>query len=68
MVGHLGIDLASQLNEACTEVPLSRLPGEIERVHRDAVAAQAWARIEGLKSKRLARGRLNDFPNINSHA
>ena len=38
--GHGGVDLAGQLDEARVFTVLARLPGQIERVDRNAVAAQ----------------------------
>ena len=44
VVGHVLVDLAGQLDELGREVVLARLPAEVERVDRQAVAAQARAR------------------------
>ena len=43
---HGGIDLAGQLDELGGHAVLAGLPGQVERVDRDAVAAQARAGIE----------------------
>jgi len=41
VVGHVGVNLTGEFDEAGAEVPLFGLPREIERVDGDAVAAQA---------------------------
>ena len=45
-VGHVLVDLAGEFDELGPEVELARLPGEVEGVDGDAVAAQARARLE----------------------
>ena len=49
-------------------VVLARLPREVERVERDAVAAEARARIERLEAVRLRLCRLDDLPDVDAHA
>ena len=44
VVRHVLVDLARELDEPRREVELARLPGEVEGVDRDAVAAEAGAR------------------------
>ena len=43
-VRHLAVDIAGQLDETGFDAGLLGLPGEIERIDRDAMAAQARAR------------------------
>src|SRR3954447_2305959 len=50
---HRGVDLAGKLDEARRDIELPRLPGQIKRIDRDAVAAQSWAGIKRHESKRL---------------
>ena len=44
VVRHAGVDVAGELDEARIEPGLLRLPRQIERIDRDAVAAEARAR------------------------
>ena len=67
-VGHLDIDFAGEFDEAGAEIVFLRLPGEIEGVDGDAVAAQSGAGIESMKAKRLGTGGVDDFVNIDAHA
>ena len=57
---------ASSMNSR-VEVVLARLPGEVERVDRDAVAAEAGARLEAHEAERLRRGRVDDLPDVDAH-
>ena len=41
---HRAVDVAGQLDEAALEAALPRLPRQVERVDRNAVAAEARAR------------------------
>ena len=41
---HREVDVAGELDEAVDEVELARPPGEVVRIDRDAVAADARAR------------------------
>ena len=66
-VGHGGVDFAGQLDEAGAEVELLGLPGEIEGVDGDAVAAQAGAGIKGLEAEGLGLGRVDDFVDVDVH-
>jgi hypothetical protein len=52
-VGHGGVDFAGQLDEAGAEVELLGLPGEIEGIDGDAMAAQTGAGIKAWKPKGL---------------
>ena len=66
-VGHGGVDFAGQLDEAGAEVELLGLPGEIEGIDGDAVAAQAGAGIEGLEAEGLGLGGVDDFVDVDAH-
>ena len=55
VVRHVLVDLAGELDEPRREVELARLPREVERVDRDAVAAEARAGIERHEAERLRR-------------
>ena len=67
VVRHVLVDLAGELDEAGREVVLARLPREVERVDRDAVAAEAGARIEAHEPERLGVCRVDDLPDVDSH-
>ena len=67
-VGHGRVDFSGQLDEAGVKIELLRLPREIERVDGDAVAAEAGAGIEGLKSEWLGLGGADDFKQVDAHA
>ncbi len=68
VVRHRGVDLAGELDEARVEVPLLRFPRKIERVHRDAVPAEAGSGIERLESEGLGLRCLDHFPDVDAHA
>ena len=65
--GHRRVDLAGQLDEPRRQAVLAGHPGQIERVDRDAVPAQAGAGIEGLEAERLGLGRLDHLPDVDPH-
>ena len=67
IIRHGPVDLARKLDETGRLADAAGLPGEIERVDRDAVPAEARAGIEGHVAERLGRGRLDDFPDIDIH-
>ena len=67
MVWHARVDFASQLDEACAKAVLARLPGEIEGIDRDAVPAQAGARVKRLVAERFGFGGIDDFPDVDVH-
>jgi len=54
---HGEVDVAGELDEAVDEVELAGPPGEVVRVDRDAVAADAGARRELHEPERLRRPR-----------
>ena len=66
-VRHVVVDLAGQLDEARREVELARLPGEVEGVDRDAVAAEAGAGLERREPERLGRGGVDHLPHVDLH-
>ncbi len=68
VVGHLLVDLAGQLDELGRHVELARPPGQVEGVHRQAVAAHSRPRLEAHEAVRLGRGRLDDLPDVDPHA
>ena len=59
---------SGQLDKARVEIELLGLPGEIEGVDGDAVAAEAGAGIEGLEAERLGLGGVDDFKQVDAHA
>ena len=67
MAGHGRVDLSRQFDEAGGQVVLARFPGQIERVDRDAVPAQARAGIERHVAERFGLGGLDHLPDIHSH-
>src|SRR4029453_13151311 len=66
-VRHVLVDLPRELDELGVEVELPRLPGEVERVDREAVSAEARARLEAHVAERLRRGRVDDLPDVEAH-
>src|SRR5207244_5892642 len=69
---HRGVDLTGQLDEAGPRSVLRRFPGQIERIERDAVAAEAGTGIERHEAERLGLDRkstrLNSSHQIISYA
>src|SRR3982750_4411717 len=55
-VRHVVVDLAGGLYEARRERVPARLPREVERIDRDAVAAETRAGLERREPERLRRG------------
>ncbi len=68
VVRHAAVDVAGQLDEPRIEAALLRLPRQVERVDRNAVSAEAGARIERHESERLRPGRVHDLPDVDVHA
>jgi hypothetical protein len=62
VVRHAGVDVPGQLDEARIETGLLRLPREIERIDRNAVAAQAGPRVERHEAERLGLRRVDHLP------
>ena len=65
--GHGGIDLARQFDETGILAKFARLPGEIERINRNAMAAQTWTWVKRHEAERFGLGRVDDLPDINPH-
>src|ERR1019366_9313206 len=68
LIGHIGVDLARQFYEASREIVFAGLPGEVERVDGDAVAAETGSRIESLEPERFGLRSVDDLPDIEAHA
>src|SRR6185437_4409453 len=66
-VWHAGVDFARELDKARVKIELPRLPGKIERIDGDAVAAKARPGIKRMESERLAFGGLNDLEDVEAH-
>src|SRR5260370_24940858 len=67
MNGHGSVDLTGQLDEACMTIKFPCLPGQVERVDRNAVPAQAGPGIERHETKRLSLCCFNNLPDVDSH-
>ncbi len=61
------LDLARQLDEARPHPELGRLPRQVERIERNAVAAEAGPGIERREAERLGLRRLDHFPHVDAH-
>src|SRR5581483_7879474 len=68
VVRHVHVDFAGQLDEARLEVVFTGLPGQVERIDGDAVAAQAGPGIERHEAVGLGRRQLDDLPDVDVHA
>src|SRR5580700_4061901 len=64
---HPCVYLTSELDKASRYFVFPGLPGEIKRIDWNAMAAEAWPRIEWHKAEGLALGGFDDFPHINAH-
>ena len=64
---HRRVDLAGQLDKAGRDVEFARLPGQVERIDRDAVAAEPGPGIERHKAERLGLGRVDHLPDVDAH-
>ncbi len=64
VMGHVGVDLAGQLDEAGLVGQRAQLPGEIVGVHRDAVAAQPRAGRELHEAEGLGGRGVDDLPSV----
>ena len=67
MARHREVDVAGELDEAVDEVELARSPGQVVRVDRDAVPADARAGREAHEPERLGRGGVDDLPDVEAH-
>ncbi len=63
-LGHGGVDLAGQFDEAGAEAVFARLPGEVEGVDGDAVAAEAGSGVVGGEAEGLGGGSADDFVDV----
>src|SRR5580700_10266729 len=68
VVRHGGVDFAREFDETRGEIVLARFPGKIERVHRNAVAAEAGAGIERHEAEGLGGSGVDHFPDVDTHA
>ena len=64
---HREVDVAGDLDEPVDEVELAGAPGEVVRVDRDAVAADARAGPERHEPERLGRRGVDDLPDVEAH-
>src|SRR3990170_7543865 len=67
IMGHVRVYLACKLYEPGREVVLPGLPGQVERVNGDAVAAEAGPRVEGLEAERFCLRGFDDLPDVDAH-
>ena len=65
--GHVVVYFAGEFYEARVVVIFTCLVCEVEGVERDAVAADAGARVEGGEAEGLGRGGGDDLPYVYSH-
>src|SRR5439155_26194763 len=61
---HARVDEAGELDELRIDVLFPRLPREVERIYRHAVAAEAGTGIKGRETVRLGRAGLDHLPNV----
>src|SRR5215471_10943762 len=66
-MGHSRIDFTSKFDKAGRDVVFARFPGKIEGVNRNAVAPEAWSRIERHEAERFGFCRLDHLPDVDSH-
>src|SRR5262249_35046718 len=64
---HSRIDLASKFDKAGPDVVFARFPGKIEGVNRNAVAPEAWSRIERHEAERFGFCRFDHLPDVDAH-
>ena len=64
MAGHRAVDIVCQRDELCLIAIETHLPREVEGIHRDAVPADPWARVEGHEAEGFRCGGINDFPGV----
>ncbi len=65
--GHPAVDLAGEFDEAGVDAVFAGLPGEVEGVDRDAVAAEAGSGVERGEAEGLGGGGADDLPDIDVH-
>ena len=66
-VGHPLVHLAGELDELGLHVELARTPGEVERVHRQAVSAHAGSGLERHEAVGLGCRGVDDLPDVDAH-
>src|SRR3546814_2121581 len=64
---HRGVHLAGKFDEARVDAEFARLPRQIERIDRNAVAADARTRIISGEAERLRLRRLDDLEDVQPH-
>ena len=65
---HGEVDVPGELDEALREIELPGTPGEVVRVHGDAVAANARARGEAHETEWFRGGGVDDLPHVEAHS
>ena len=68
VIRHRRVDFAGQLDEARREIVFARFPRQIERIDRDAMAAESGARIERHEAEGLGGRGVDHFPDVHAHA
>src|SRR5262249_15882714 len=66
-MGHSRIDFTSKFAKPGRDVVFAGFPGKIEGVNRNAVAPEAWSRIERHEAKRFGFCRLDHLPDVDAH-
>src|SRR6266849_1316195 len=61
---HAGVDASGQLDELGVDVHLAGLPGQVERIDRNAMSAQTRPRLEWHVAEWLRCARVDHFPDI----
>src|SRR5690606_15570981 len=64
---HIAVDLASEFDEPSVDPKLARFPGQVKRIYRNTVPAEAGARIVGYESERLGGSGSDDLMDIDPH-
>ena len=65
---HGHVYVARQLDEPVDEPELARTPGQVVRIDRNAVAADARTRPERHESEGFRGGRVDDLPHVQAHS
>src|ERR1051326_6392163 len=61
------VDLTRELDKPSGKIVFLGFPGEIKRIDRNAVPAQAGAWVKGRVAEGFAAGSIDDFPEIDVH-
>ena len=64
---HARVDLAGELDEAGCDVEFARLPGEVKRIDRDAMPAEARAWVKWHEAEGLRLGGVDHLPDVDVH-